>query len=209
MKKTISLVLAATIVSVVGTALLSSCEKEEINPTPTPAVQEKTVTASDHWVPAGIISSNDIDPDGIYGAVCSIGWQRSAYNLTTHRTTYYCDPGYLPCKILAESHISTYGGYKSGDVIGISVDANERPQRLYYIFDAEVANEEGLVLGDVLNLPYSLPIQDSYQLNIAPVNTVLFIPKGRHSLTHAGRAVYFSVDIDSLIARNANTIDFE
>ncbi len=204
MKQKHLLVLAATIVAVVGTALFASCEKEEITTTPTITPLEKQATV---WIP-GFANTDEIDPDNIYGAVSCRGMQRSYTQIGNPRTIYCCDPGFLPCKYVCIGHISSLPNYTIGDVIAISRNAQNKPERLYYIFDNEVLKEEGVTLGNILTLPYDVPIQDSYRLNLATNNTTLFFPAGEYTLTHKDRAIYFSIAVDSLI-RDTRPIDFE
>ncbi len=204
MKKKHFLVLAATIVAVVGTALLASCEKEEITQTPTLTPQEKGAPITGCWVP---IPFTYADHD-VFRSVCFIGKQYLLANHDHSFRVYYCESGDNLCKFGCDGYLFSLPNYDIGDVMAISRNAEGSPERLYYIFDNEVLKEEGITLGNVLELPYDVPIQNSYRLNLASDSTTLLFPAGEYALTHNDRAIYFSMAIDSLI-RDTNLVIFQ
>ncbi len=211
MKKTISLVLAATIVVVVGTALLSSCEKEEITAIPTSDVQEKAVSnPMRNWV-QGVLGPITIRPEDLHLSYAPFGYQ-----IKTERTEfrgdkkvtiieYDCSPiEQYPCMYGFEV-IET--PLFSGHVVGISFNG-EDPDRLYYIFNEDVLEEEGIILENTLQHPYDVPIENSYVLDLAPANTTLSIPAGDYPLTYRNGGAFFSVAVDSLI-RDTSIVSFK
>ncbi len=205
MKKTISLVLAATIVAVVGTALLSSCEKEEITAIPTSDVQEKSnITPMEQWL-HGIFPHLEDVSDFMEVAYCrgkqdKIDIYFVENGIPKNATKYDCifDELYPLCRI--ECDWEPYGpDYSGGDVMGVLCNGKEDPGQLYYVFDTLELHDEGISLGNVLELEYDIPIKNSYHLDIAPENTTLLIPAGNYDLTHCGGGIYFSVNVENLI----------
>ncbi len=153
-----------------------------------------------------------VDPDNLYCVDRRVGRQTSQLDYDpetfTSRTYYGCLYGREICKIGVDLPCGAVPNYDMGDAIGVLYNDEGKPSRLYYIFDEELLEEDTITLGNSITFSYSIPIQDSYRLGIAPANTTLSIPEGEYALTEDGRAIYFSVAVDALL-RDTNMVIFE